>query len=82
MRWASATRLLFVLYCAEIGFFLFIAPWGGAWERAAVQLPLASLRNLYLNPLFRSGVAGFGLVHLVWSVHDLQQWLSRRRHEA
>jgi hypothetical protein len=79
MRSASLFRLLFILYCVEAGIFLIFAPWSPVWDQTMLRLPLAALRTLCLHSYLRGAVSGFGLVHLVWGAHDLQELLSRRR---
>ena len=34
------------------------------------------------HPIFRAAVTGFGLVHLVWGAHDLDELIFRRRLRA
>ncbi len=79
MRSDTVFRILFILYCAEAGVFLLIAPWGPAWDRTLSHLPLGPLAALFLHPVFRGAVSGFGLVHLVWGANDLQSLLPWRR---
>ncbi len=71
-------RLFFIVYCIEAGFFLLFGPWGPGWEHTVVVLPSHLLRTVLLHPLFRGAVSGFGLVHLVWSTHDLTGSIARR----
>ncbi len=68
-------RLLFILYCLEAGLFLVFAPWVPVWDRQMIQIPLGDLRAALLHPLFRGGVTGFGVLHLLWAVHDFDLWL-------
>ena len=79
--WPSLAQALFVLYCIETGLFLVIAPWRDFWivliDRSA--LSQARLGPLLLEPWTRGAVTGFGLIHLVWGVHDLERLLLRRR---
>lgn len=79
MRLDSSLRWLFVLYCFEAGAFLVTAPWLPTWDRTMIQLPLRSLREALLEPALRGTVSGFGVVHLVWAVHDLVGWVVRKR---
>ncbi|HTQ79465.1 MAG TPA: hypothetical protein VMM92_05675 [Thermoanaerobaculia bacterium] len=79
MRSDTVFRLLFVLYCCEAGVFLVLAPWGPMWDRTLSHLPLGIFAGLFLHPVFRGAVSGFGLVHLVWGVNDLQLLLRWRR---
>lgn len=74
--------ILYVLYCIEAGIFLAWAPWTGFWERTFVSLPWPEIGRWMLNPWGRGAVTGFGLMHLVWGLHDLERWFggrSRRR---
>jgi hypothetical protein len=76
-------RLVFILYCIEVGVILLLAPWSAAWDRNVVQIPFAALRNLALQPALRGAISGFGVVHLVWAAHDFDLWLrSRSRKNA
>lgn len=80
MRNDALFRILFILYCVEAGVFLVLAPWSPVWGRTLAQLPLStSLQTFCLHPAFRGAVTGFGLVHLVWGIHDLQLLMPFRR---
>lgn len=79
MRLGTLTRFLFILYCIDAGVLLLLAPWSLTWDRLALELPLGLLRGLFLHPVARGAVSGFGLVHLVWGAHDLDALLARRR---
>jgi hypothetical protein len=79
MRSSVFFRLLFVLYCLEAGVFLVLAPWSLVWDRVVIQAPFTLLRNLFLHPFFRGGISGFGLIHILWGLHDLDEILFRRR---
>jgi hypothetical protein len=78
MRISTFLSLLFVLYCAEAGILLLFAPWKPVWDRMIIQIPLPVLRDAMLHPVARGAVTGFGLVHLVWGVHDLYLLLTRK----
>ncbi len=79
MRLRVAARLFFILYCIEAGTLLLLAPWSAGWERMVMELPVAGLRDLCLQPWLRAGLSGFGLVHLIWGAHDLELMLAGRR---
>jgi hypothetical protein len=80
MRNDALFRILFVLYCVEAGVFLVLAPWSPVWGRTLAQLPISTtLQNLLQQPLVRGAVTGFGLVHLVWAIHDLQVLIPFRK---
>lgn len=71
-------RLVFILYCFEAGILLLFVPWLPFWDRTLIQIPLDDLRHFCLHPLTRSAVSGFGLVHLIWALHDVVSLLRRK----
>jgi hypothetical protein len=75
-------RLVFILYCFEAGVLLLFVPWLPFWDRTLIQIPFDALRHLSLHPLTRSAVSGFGLVHLIWALHDVVSFLRRRSSPA
>ncbi|MDH3404153.1 MAG: hypothetical protein OES32_14935 [Acidobacteriota bacterium] len=79
MRSRLVFQILFILYCVEAGIFLAFVPWSPLWERHLLAFPLLRLRAFGLHPLLRSAISGFGLVHLIWGVHDLELLLARWR---
>lgn len=82
MRATSLLRLFFILYCIEAGIFLLFSPWSPLWDQAMLLLPGAALRTFAMSTVVRGGVSGFGLIHLVWGAHDLDEMLSGRRIRA
>jgi hypothetical protein len=82
MRSGSIYRVFFILYCLEAGLFLLFVPWSHLWDRTMMQVSLLALRGVLLHPMLRGAVSGFGLVHLVWGLHDLQSLLFRSRREG
>jgi hypothetical protein len=79
MRSGTFLRALFVLYCIEVGVMLLLVPWSPTWDRAVTQIPSLTAHSILFHPALRGALSGFGLVHLVWGVHDLDRWLARRR---
>ncbi len=71
MRPGLLTRLLFVSYCLEAGMFLLMVPWSPAWDRTVSQLPVPLIAAALRATFGRAALAGFGMVHLIWGVHDL-----------
>lgn len=82
MRASFLFRVLFILYCVEAGTFLVLAPWTPVWDRTLIQIHVEALRMLCLHPVMRSCVTGFGLTHLIWGAHDLDELIFRRRARA
>ncbi len=79
MRFHGFLRFLFVQYCIAAGVLLVVAPWSMIWERLLLQIPAGTFWHLAAHVLFRGGVSGFGLIHLVWAFHDLETLLSSRK---
>ena len=79
MRSGLVFRILFILYCVEAGVFLVFVPWSTLWERHLLEVPFVGIRALGLHPFLRSALTGFGLVHLIWGVHDLELLIERWR---
>lgn len=77
MRALTFSWGLFILYCLEVGLILCFLPWGGAWDRQAIQFPYPGIRQLALSPWVRAAMSGFGVLHLGWVVHDLHLLLTR-----
>lgn len=78
-RRVNVSQLLFIVYCLEAGVLLALLPWTSGWHNALLRLPHAQWAALAAHPWLRGLVTGFGLVHIVWGVHDLELLLSRRR---
>ncbi len=62
-------RYVFVLYCAAVGVVLVVVPWSPGWDRMVSFL--STNFELLRWPLLRGALSGFGLVHLVWCLHDI-----------
>ena len=61
---------IFVIYCTTVGTVLVMMPWSPAWDQLLLHLPFDDPGFLQ-NRWIRGTLSGFGLVHLIWSVHDL-----------
>ncbi len=61
---------VFVFYCTTVGVALAVIPWTPGWDQMLAHIGPEGLRFLEA-PLVRGAVTGFGLVHLVWGLHDL-----------
>lgn len=75
MDFERLLRFVFVSYCTTVGVSLVVIPWTPGWDQMLALLDGAGLRLLEL-PIVRGGITGFGLVHLVWGLHDLRRLLS------
>jgi hypothetical protein len=81
VAWSSLLRVLFVIYCVEAGLFLVIAPWRDFWNLLVSRSALsqAHLGAVLMLPWVRGAVTGFGLIHLIWGIHDLERILLGKR---
>ncbi len=82
MYFSMLFKILFVFYCAEAGLLLTLLPWSPAWEQIMRQIPFAALQTAVLSPVLRGATTGFGLVHLLWGIHDIVALLSKKRVKA
>ncbi|MCB1036376.1 MAG: hypothetical protein KDD47_21300 [Acidobacteria bacterium] len=74
MRLEGLIRFLFVVYCVLAGLLLFVAPWSPLWERILVRAPFPATVQLLSHTATRAAASGFGLVHLVWALNDLESF--------
>jgi hypothetical protein len=64
-RWQDKLlALLGVIFCFELGVFLFVFPWATEWDvNYFPRLPMW-LRETWISPYFRGAVSGLGLVNI------------------
>jgi hypothetical protein len=56
--------LLVVIFCFEMGVFLFIFPWVSEWDSNYFgRLPVWA-RDVWVSPYFRGAISGLGLVNI------------------
>jgi hypothetical protein len=67
-------RFLTIVYFAEAGAFLALAPWSLFWIRRIVARSPALVQPLFLSPYFRSFLVGLGILHLWIAIGDLEAW--------
>ncbi len=69
MDMERVVRYVFILYCATVGTVLVVTPWSPGWNQMLSHL--SATFELLGSPLLRGALSGFGLVHLVWCLHDV-----------
>lgn len=79
MRSGLLVRIFFATYCLEAGVFLVLVPWSPGWDRFVYSLPWVQIRPWLLAAIVRAAFSGFGFVHLIWGVHDLDAFFAARR---
>lgn len=67
-------RFLTIVYFAEAGAFLAVAPWSLFWIKRIVARSPAFVQPLLLSPYFRSFLVGLGVLHLWIALCDLEAW--------
>lgn len=68
--WRRILFILFILFCIELGLFLFILPWHEMWANNYVLSRFPGLRPLLLNNFTRGALSGLGLVNLWIGLSD------------
>lgn len=85
----TLSRLLFAIFCCELGIFLIVFPWMDAWTtnrfatfNGGPTLAAATFadwwRNMWISPYFRGAVSGLGVVNVYISLHEVFQMRQRR----
>ena len=64
----------FILFCFEIGLFLFFVPWSALWEHNVLLTYSLGLRGFLLNNFVRGAVSGLGLVDIVLGLGELARF--------
>ena len=68
--------ILYIVFCCEIGVFLFIFPWHGLWSRNYFVDHYPLVASLTRNYFVRGAVSGVGLADIWLALYDL--WRLRR----
>ena len=63
--------LVFVIFCFEVGVFLFVFPWLGMWETSSVPVLAPWLEEIWGNPFFRGALSGIGAVNIYISFVEM-----------
>lgn len=69
--------ILYVIFCFEIGVFLFLLPWLPLWSKNFFVGHYPWISNIALNYFVRGGISGIGLADIWLSFYEL--WRYRRR---
>ena len=57
-------RLIFIVFCMELGMFLVVFPWTDHWQVNLMPSMIPAAREFWLNGYFRGAVSGVGLLNL------------------
>jgi hypothetical protein len=76
-------RLLLVVFFAETGLVLVLAPWSSFWDRNYFVQGIPVLHALVVSNFVRGAVSGVGLVNIGAAVGEMLAFFSERRsHES
>jgi len=73
---SRALAILYIVFCFELGAFLFVLPWISLWSKNYFvdQYPLVS--SIALNYSVRGAISGIGLADVWLAIYEL--WRLRR----
>ena len=69
--------ILYILFCFELGVFLFVLPWISLWSRNYFVAQYPWVSSLALNYFVRGAVSGIGLADIWLAIYEL--WRLRRQ---
>ena len=64
-------KIIFVLFCLELGIFLLLFPWLDYWNNNSLAALAPWVGDLWRNPYFRGALSGLGVVNLYISLAEL-----------
>jgi hypothetical protein len=67
-------RFLFVVYYAEAGALLTLAPWSRFWMRRVALRSPEAFQPILSSSYFRSLIVGIGILHLWIAIRELEAW--------
>lgn len=74
---SRALTIVYILFCFEMGAFLFVLPWVSLWSRNVFVAQYPWVSDLALNYFVRGAVSGIGLADVWLAIHEL--WRFRRQ---
>jgi hypothetical protein len=84
LRWYGIfSSLLFIVFCFELGVFLFIFPWLQYWERNWFSSFVPEWHHYWANSFVRGAVSGLGVLNIYIALAEifrLRRFSQQRRH--
>lgn len=68
-------RYCFALFTLEIGLFLLVFPWTDTWLFNYFEDSSELLRHAWLDPYFRGGISGLGVVNVYLAIAEFLKTL-------
>jgi len=64
-------RVIFVVFCLELGLFLIVFPWLDYWNNNSIATLTPWIGELWRNPYFRGALSGLGVVNIYISLSEV-----------
>lgn len=74
---SRALTILYILFCFEMGVFLFVLPWISLWSHNFFVTQYPWVSSIALNYFVRGAVSGIGLADIWLAIFEL--WRLRRQ---
>ena len=74
---SSALTIIYILFCFEMGVFLFVLPWVSLWSKNFFVAQYPWVSSIALNYFVRGAVSGVGLADIWLAIFEL--WRLRRQ---
>jgi hypothetical protein len=82
---ARLLLFIFILFCLELGLFVFLLPWSGLWEHNYFLFRYPELAAYLLDNRLRGVISGLGLVDIgiaFWYIANFRRILASWRDQA
>jgi hypothetical protein len=64
-------RVIFILFCFELGVFLLVFPWLDYWNNNSIASLTPWMMSLWDSPYFRGALSGLGVVNIYISLAEV-----------
>jgi hypothetical protein len=69
--------ILYIVFCLELGIFLFILPWASFWGKNYFIDHYPLIASIWRNYFLRGAVSGLGLADIWLAVYEIWRLLHR-----
>jgi len=66
-------RILYILYCLEVGVFLLFLPWLTIWDNNFLLYRYPSVQPILTNSYLKGAVLGLGIVNIIIGIQEIAQ---------
>jgi len=64
-------RLVYIVYCLEVGGFLLVLPWFGIWDNNYLLYRYSLIRPIVHNAFLKGAVVGLGIVNILIGIQEI-----------